>query len=99
MLLTELVRQPETFIPSETERLVMALVLVSDTPQLALSQIDSDEQRYAAMTKLIRLGFLNIDDGGVEITDTGNALAQAQALGDESGPSEMASELAATISQ
>lgn len=96
MLLVEL-RQPETFNPSETERLVIALVLVSDTPQLALSQIDSDEQRFTAMVKLLNLGFLETGDGGVELTPSGYAVARAQALGDEGGPSESASELAASV--
>lgn len=98
MLLNE-IKTVQAYKPTETERVVMSLAIIADTPQLAVMQIDSDDNRYYAMNKLISLNILSrTPDDGVELTASGQELAQAQGLVDNGEPTESAIELAASIS-
>ena len=97
MLLEDLTT-PEGYKPTETERVVISLTLIADSPQLAVMQIDSDSNRYYAMNKLIHLGLIDrTEDDGVELSSSGQELAQAQGLSDGGQPTETATELAASI--
>lgn len=101
MLLKQIINEmttPENYQPSEIERIVLSIVLISETPTLALSLIDSDSQRFTSMQKLVRLGLLQMVDGGVALTDNGFVTAQQQALVDDmQQPTDTATELAASI--
>lgn len=98
MLLSEVAtRQPEAYKPTEHERKALAIVIVSDTPQMADMQLSRDEKLNYSKENLVDMGFLADINGGIELTDTGNALISAQALTDDSGqPSEEAQQLAAS---
>ncbi len=74
--------QPAAYRPSESERAVLSVILQSDTPEMGYAQISSGEDMVSARDKLMRLGFISYDNGGVTLTPAGDELAQAQALHD-----------------
>lgn len=74
--------QPAAYRPSDAERSVLSVVLQSDTPEMAYAQASSGEDMVTARDKLMRLGFISYDNGGIVLTPAGEELAQAQALND-----------------
>lgn len=94
MLLIE-IKQPQAYKPTDHERAVLAIVAVSDTPQMAAMQVSKNEKLSFSKDNLVDLGFIADFEGGLQLTDTGTALIQAQALTDDmGGPSEEARQLA-----
>ncbi len=77
--------QPSAYRPTEHERIVVAKILVSTTPQLAFDQIARGEKLNMAKTKLMQLGFIQVLDGEASLTPDGIEMATAQALADETG--------------
>lgn len=97
MLLNELAMTAGSYRPTETERVVLAKIIVSTTPQLAYDEVARGIKLNTAKEKLVQLGFVTVLDGEIELTGVGEELAKAQALMDEMGePSEDAREVAAT---
>lgn len=94
MLLTELNTTSITYRPTQHERMVIAKVLISQTPQVAFDQVSRGVHLNAAKMGLAKLGFISIMDGKIELTDKGNELAKAQALADDMmEPTDQAREL------
>ncbi|MFY0658091.1 MAG: hypothetical protein JXR12_15240 [Neptunomonas phycophila] len=73
---------PGAYRPSDSEREVLSLVVQSDTPNMAYAQASDGESLVTARDKLIRLGFLIYNDGGIELSPTGDELVTAQAIED-----------------
>lgn len=98
MLLNEL-KQPQSYKPTEHERIALAIVISSDTPQMADIQLSNNAKLAYSRDKLLDLGFITKDlENGITLTDIGMQLAQAQALSDSTGATSVASEVAASIS-
>lgn len=74
--------EPGAYRPSDAEREVLSLVSQSDTPQMAYGQASNGKSLVYARDKLIRLGFLIYNNGGLELSSTGDELVQAQAIED-----------------
>lgn len=76
---------PRAYRPTEHERAVVALIAISQTPQLAFDQIRNGLKLNAAADRLNKLGLIAIIDGEATLTPAGEEFAQAQAIQDESG--------------
>lgn len=98
MLLSEMVREPTSYRPTEHQRAVLAKIAIADTPQLGFDQIARGVKLNTAAQSLAKLGFISILDGEASLTDAGEQLAVAQALIDEGGsPTDQAREVASSI--
>lgn len=88
---------PRSYRPTEHERVVVALVVISQTPQLAYDQIRNGLKLNAAADRLNKLGILSIIDGEATLTQAGTEFAEAQAIIDGTGqPTDEATRIAAS---
>lgn len=73
---------PAAFRPTEHQRDVLSKVQVADSPELAADQVSRGQHFVEARDILIRLGFLEVVDGGLVLSSTGEDLVAAQGLED-----------------
>lgn len=98
MILTELFT-PETYHPTQHERAVLSLCIISDTAQLADAQTNKTQQLVFAKNNLLKLGLLSGEPGLIKLTDAGRIVCNQQALSDELGQqTEHATQLASEYS-
>jgi hypothetical protein len=98
MILTEIV-SAQTYHPTEHERAVISICAISETPQLADSQINKSYQLVAARDNLGKLGFVNVSQGVTQLTQQGYQVASQQAIMDQQGqPTDNATQLASKYS-
>jgi hypothetical protein len=67
------------------QRLVIATVAASATPQDAFRAVSTGANTRAACDMLMRMGALTLTDSSVELTDVGKQIGKGQGILDDSG--------------